>query len=191
MFDFHSFRVKASIAAIVLILFTFSCSSSTLITSEPSGAQLFINGKNVGQTPYKHKDMKITGSTLSVRLEMEGYETLSTHITKNEDLHVGALIGGIFFLWPFIWILEYDEAYHYKLKQLPQYNYGGEYYDYPQQPGAYPQQPGAYPQQPGAYPQQPGAYPQQPGAYPQQPGAYPQQPGAYPQQPGAYPQQPA
>lgn len=88
------------------ILFA-SCSSSTLIQSSPSGAKVYLNGEYAGVTPYTHTDTKIVGSSTQVRLEKEGYETLNTAFSRNEDADVGAIIGGIFFLFPFLWTMKY------------------------------------------------------------------------------------
>jgi len=89
-----------------VILFS-SCSSTTMIYSNPSGATLYVNEELVGETPYKHKDSKIVGSTNTIKLEKEGYITLNTVFSKDEEIDVGAMIGGIFFLVPFLWVMKY------------------------------------------------------------------------------------
>ncbi len=96
------------------ILFA-SCSSSTLIQSSPSGAKVYLNGEYAGVTPYTHTDTKIVGSSTQVRLEKEGYETLNTAFSRNEDADVGAIIGGIFFLFPFLWTMKYKPVRTYEL----------------------------------------------------------------------------
>lgn len=96
------------------ILFA-SCSSSTLIQSNPSGAKVYLNGEYAGVTPYTHTDTKIVGSSTQVRLEKEGYETLNTAFSRNEDADVGAIIGGIFFLFPFLWTMKYKPVRTYEL----------------------------------------------------------------------------
>ena len=96
------------------ILFA-SCSSSTLIQSSPSGAKVYLHGEYAGVTPYTHTDTKIVGSRTQVRLEKEGYETLNTAFSRNEDADVGAIIGGIFFLFPFLWTMKYKPVRTYEL----------------------------------------------------------------------------
>lgn len=93
-----------------------SCASTTLIQSSPTSAKLYLNGELAGTTPYSHRDTKIVGSTTSVRLELEGYETLNTSFSRNEDADVGAIIGGIFFLFPFLWTMKYKPIRTYELK---------------------------------------------------------------------------
>ncbi len=98
----------------ILVLFG-SCSSSTMINSSPTGAKVYINGESVGTTPYKHSDTKIVGSSSSIRLEKEGYESFNTSISRNEQADVGAIIGGIFTLVPFLWTMKYNPEHSYEL----------------------------------------------------------------------------
>jgi hypothetical protein len=93
-----------------------SCTSTTMIQSTPSGAKIYVDGQSVGSTPYSHSDMKILGSTTTVKLEKEGYETLITSFSKDEQVDVGAIIGGLFFWVPFLWTLKYDAIHNYDLK---------------------------------------------------------------------------
>lgn len=98
----------------VIILFP-SCSSTTLIQSNPAGAKLYLNGEPVGTTPYSHTDTKIVGSTTMVRLEKEGFEPLNTSFTRDEWIDAGAVIGGIFFWIPFLWTMKYKPVRTYEL----------------------------------------------------------------------------
>ena len=50
---------------------------SVSITSEPSGALVFINGNEVGRTPMKYNFDNF--GDFDVTLRKEGYETLKTH----------------------------------------------------------------------------------------------------------------
>jgi len=95
-----------------------SCSSTTLIQTEPSGAKVYMNEEYKGVTPLSYSDTKIVGSITSVRFEKEGYETLYTTLTRNESADVGAIIGGIFFLFPFLWTMKYNPTHMYELKPL-------------------------------------------------------------------------
>lgn len=100
---------------IVSVLFT-SCSSTTVINSIPPGAKVYLNGMPVGKTPYNHTDTKIVGSTTSLKLELEGYETLNTSFSRDETADVGAIIGGLFFLVPFLWTMKYNPVHMYELE---------------------------------------------------------------------------
>lgn len=100
-----------------LVLLT-SCESMTMIQSSPSGAKVYMNGEIVGKTPYEHWDTKFTGSTTSIILEKEGFQPFNTSITRDEAVDVGAVIGGCFFLFPFIWTMKYKNAHNYELIPL-------------------------------------------------------------------------
>lgn len=51
-------------------------------------------------------------------LKREGYEDFYTNLRKNEQVDVGAIIGGVFFLFPFIWTMGYNPSHHYELYPL-------------------------------------------------------------------------
>ncbi len=106
-----------------IILFS-SCASTTLIQSTPSGAKVYLDGEAVGETPYSLTDTKIVGSTTEVRLEKQGYKTFNTSISRNEKADVGAIIGGLLVLVPFLWTMKYKPTHTYELspavkKDLP------------------------------------------------------------------------
>jgi hypothetical protein len=106
-------RMLAMFLAIVLLF--SSCASSTMIESFPSGAELYLNGEAVGYTPYQMNDTKPMFSSTSVRIEKDGYRTFYTTITRDEEADVGAIIGGVFFFFPFVWALKYKPTHFYKL----------------------------------------------------------------------------
>lgn len=95
-----------------------SCSSTTTIQSSPTGAKLYLNGEPVGKTPYTHTDTKIVGSSTSVKLEKEGYEPLTASFSRNEEVDVGAIIGGMFVFFPFLWTMKYKPTHTYELTPL-------------------------------------------------------------------------
>ena len=110
----HMLKSFPSLALVALTLFS-SCASSVKITSSPSGVDVYADGFYVGQTPMRHKDAKPTGTTLSLKLEKEGYDTFETEITKDARLNVKALLGSMFIV-PLGWILAYPKARHFVLK---------------------------------------------------------------------------
>ncbi|TQI70010.1 PEGA domain-containing protein [Gramella sp. Hel_I_59] len=112
-------RCKNLIVYNLIVVFLFSsCASTTLIDSSPSNAKIYINGENVGTTPYKHRDTKIVGSTNQVRIEKQGFQTYNTTFSKNEEIAVGPLIGGLFVLVPYLWIMKYKKARVYDLRPV-------------------------------------------------------------------------
>jgi hypothetical protein len=95
-----------------------SCSSTTMIQSVPSQAKVYLNGQLVGTTPYSHTDLKIVGSSTVVKLEKDGYKPFITTITKDEEINIGAVIGGIFVVVPFLWTMQYQPTHQYELKPV-------------------------------------------------------------------------
>lgn len=114
----QSLIIKTTAVLLAVVVLFASCSSSTLIQSEPNGAKVYMNGEYKGTTPYSYTDTKIVGSSTQLRVEKEGYETLNTILTRNESADVGAIIGGIFFLFPFLWTMKYNPVHIYELKPL-------------------------------------------------------------------------
>ncbi len=111
-----TFVIKGLAITLIASILLTSCVSSTVIQSKPSGANLYINDEPVGKTPYNYNDKKIVGSFNNIRLEKEGYETFYTSFSRDEELNVGALVGGIFLLFPFLWIMDYKPNHIYELK---------------------------------------------------------------------------
>lgn len=114
----NSLLMKSSALLMAVVVLFASCSSSTLIQSEPSGAKLYMNGEYMGVTPFSYSDTKIVGSSTEIRLEKEGYEPLYTMMSRDETADVGAIIGGVFFLFPFLWTMKYKPTHNYELIPL-------------------------------------------------------------------------
>lgn len=110
--DFLKFT---SIVIVFGILMT-SCGSTTLIRSIPEGAKIYVDGEPVGVTPYEHYDTKIVGSNTQIRLIMDGYEDINTRITRDEEVDVGALIGGILLPpIPLLWVMKYKPQHTFEM----------------------------------------------------------------------------
>jgi hypothetical protein len=145
------------LAAVTLCAFA-GCASSTVLQTTPPGATVKINGMIVGQTPYTLTDTKIVGTTTMLDFEAPGYQPMRTQIQRNEELDPLALVGGIFLLVPFLWIMKYSGTHMYTLVPL---GAGGA----PAAPAAAP----GYPAAPGGYPPAdsgPAGYPPPPPGYP-------------------------
>jgi hypothetical protein len=158
------------IGAVTLCAFT-GCASSTVLQTQPPGATVAINGAIVGRTPYTLTDTKIVGSSTPIRFEYPGYAPLDVNLTRNEEVDVLPLIGGLFVLVPFLWVMKYQANHNYQLQPA---GYGAPARGYPQQPGYPPAQ--GYPPA-GNYPPAQG-YP--PAPAPNGPAGYPPPPPGYP-----------
>ena len=109
---------KKIISTLILLSFLITgCASTTLINSEPSGATLYMNGMKVGKTPYTHTDSKIVGASTSLKMKKKGYEDLYVVLSKDEDVNIGAIIGGFFVIVPFLWTMKYYPVHNYELEE--------------------------------------------------------------------------
>lgn len=97
-----------------------ACASTTLIKSKPEGARVYINGSYVGDTPYAYTDKAIAGSSQLVEIRKEGFRSNTALIKRNEEVNVGALVGGLF-VWPvLLWMMDYRSQYVLELEPLSQ-----------------------------------------------------------------------
>src|ERR1035437_10043584 len=101
----------------LLTLLLCGCSSTTMIQSNPSKAKLYIEGAYVGVTPYLYSDTKIVGSSMVIKLEKDGFKPIVSTITRDEEVDIGAVIGGVFFTVPFLWTMRYSPEHNYNLIQ--------------------------------------------------------------------------
>lgn len=110
-------RILKSISLLLVAsIMLSSCASTTLIQSTPDEAKVYLNDELVGKTPYSMRDKKIVGTRTDVRIEKEGYETFYTTIRRNEEVSAGAIVGGILFVLPYLWIMKYKPTHTYELK---------------------------------------------------------------------------
>lgn len=105
------------VICLVLIQFvTVGCASKTMITSEPEGAEVYIDNVRKGVTPLSYSDTAAAGSSKQLVLKKEGYKEFRTVIRKSE-FQVGPCIGGALVLFPFIWVLGYPEEHGFTLEK--------------------------------------------------------------------------
>ena len=100
----------------VLLILLPSCSSSILISSSPSEADVFTDGKYIGQTPILHRDDKVSGSILDVRIAKDGYADLKTEIKKTGRINWWSLMFS-WLLYPLKWIEKYPRGFYGDLQQ--------------------------------------------------------------------------
>jgi hypothetical protein len=109
--------MKKVTALTMVFFFLVGCASTTLIKSNPPGAKLQVDGQVVGETPHFYTDKAAAGTVKTVTLKKQGYKDFNGYI-EQEKLSVPALIGGIFLLVPFVWILEYPSRYSFRMERL-------------------------------------------------------------------------
>ena len=108
---------RISIVFFVFIFFIVGCASTTTIKSRPDGANVYVDNIKVGVTPLTYSDTAIAGTTKALKLKKESYTPLETVIRKSE-FQIGPCIGGLFVIFPFIWILGYPENYEFELEKI-------------------------------------------------------------------------
>jgi hypothetical protein len=97
-----------------------ACSSTTLIRTNDSAAKIYLDGELKGKGSVSHSDQKIVGGTTQVMVQKDGCEAKHFQFSRNEETDVGALIGGIFFLIPFLWIMKYKPDHTYEYSCTPE-----------------------------------------------------------------------
>lgn len=109
---------KKTLVLCTLTSLVAGCTSTTVLHSRPEGAKVYLANIYKGTTPYTNQDLKIVGATTPLRLTMEGYQPLDTSLTKDEKVNVGAVVGGVFFLFPFLWTEGYLPEHTYDLAPI-------------------------------------------------------------------------
>ena len=105
-------------ATVMLTASLIGCTSTTMIHTLPEGARVYMNDEFRGVTPYRHTDSAISGTVTAMTFRKEGFQDFHTTLHKNENVHVGAVIGGILFFFPFIWTMGYNPAHNYELNPV-------------------------------------------------------------------------
>ena len=96
-----------------VLCLTFACSSTTMIRSTDPDAKIYIDGEYKGKGQVGYSDTKTVFSSTQVRVEKPGCEPLNITMSRNE-FDVGACIGGVFLLVPFLWIQKYKPEHTYE-----------------------------------------------------------------------------
>ena len=110
-------RWQPVVCLLVFLILLPSCSTSILISSYPSGANVFANGEYIGETPVRHWDAEPSGSLLDVRIEKDGYEDLTANIEKTGRINFGALMF-CWLLFPLGWLEKYPSSFYGHLRPV-------------------------------------------------------------------------
>lgn len=90
-----------------------------MVRTDDSAAKIYVDGEYRGKGAVTVTDTKIVGSTSLIKIQKQGCEPVNTAISRNEELDVGALIGGIFVLIPFFWIMRYKPDHTFEYRCVP------------------------------------------------------------------------
>jgi hypothetical protein len=111
-------------SALLLVVLTTGCASTTVIRSDPSGATVRSrSGELLGRTPYEHSDSAMVNHAESFVVELEGYEPEYVTIKRdqwNGLRTAGGVIGGLVAFPVFatlLWAADYKESYSVELRE--------------------------------------------------------------------------
>ncbi len=107
--------IKKTMSVLIAVTFVTACSSTTTIQVTDPMAKIYVDGQMLGKGSVQYSDTKIIGSTTPVMLKKDGCDSQTHYISRDGGLHVGALIGGLFFLVPFLWVTKYRPGYTFDL----------------------------------------------------------------------------
>ena len=92
--------------------------SQVLINTEPPGAEVYVDGVYLGQSPVQYADNAIAGTAHRVEVRMEGYHPTFAEFRRNANVNPGALIGGFCCFPVWLWVVDYPRAVIYPLRPL-------------------------------------------------------------------------
>ncbi len=102
-----------SVIGLVVSTLLIGCSTSVEITSDPSGADVDINGQSYGKTPAYMTLSDFDFNVYHLTLTKLGYRDKT--VTLQNEIKVGPFIGGFIF-WPFwLWCYGPQDSYHFRL----------------------------------------------------------------------------
>ena len=90
-----------------------ACTSTTHIDSSDPDAKIFVNGEYLGTGHAHYSDRKISFSSNEVKLRKEGCLPQYYTFTRNEGIDLGAIVGGYFLTFPYLWVADYKPYREY------------------------------------------------------------------------------
>jgi hypothetical protein len=109
--------------ALLALLAWPACAHSALIESDPPGAELYVNGTQVGVTPFTLEDTPGGGERYEIVLQKPGYEILQATLQQDQfswprgvaSIACGACTLGLGCLG-LLWAWQLQDHYSYVLK---------------------------------------------------------------------------
>jgi hypothetical protein len=105
--------IKVLVATLLAAVLFADCSSSTMIRSTDPDAKIYIDGELMGKGSIAYSDTKTILTSTVVRMEKPGCAPV-TNIMSRSEFDVGACIGGVFLIVPFLWIEKYKPEFNYE-----------------------------------------------------------------------------
>ncbi len=105
-------------------ILNLGCSKHVLITSDPPGAELHVDGLLRGKTPQTLALPSHTFAQTSIRLSKEGYHDVAATLRATQ-VNGGLVVAGVVLLFLTVvggvvilvfWAWEYEDVYHFVLQ---------------------------------------------------------------------------
>ena len=106
------------VLVLVLALFASACTSSTVIRSSDPDSRIYVNGEYMGTGRAYYSDQKIAFSRNEVEIRKDGCRPERYSFRRNEEADVGAIVGGLLFTVPYLWVTEYKSHRSYEFNCL-------------------------------------------------------------------------
>ncbi len=107
---------------LLVVLFASACTSSTVIRSSDPESRIYVNGEYMGTGEAFYSDEKVAFSRNKVEIRKDGCRSEYHSFRRNEEADVGAIVGGIFLTFPFLWVTEYKSSHNYDFQCQPNSN---------------------------------------------------------------------
>ncbi len=107
------------IILILAVTLLTACTSSTVIRSSDPDARIYVNGEYVGTGHAHYSDEKVAFSRNDVEIRKEGCRPEYYSFRRSEEADLGAIIGGILFTVPYLWVTEYKDYHAYEYNCEP------------------------------------------------------------------------
>ncbi len=98
--------IKKFLAATLLLLFTSACAhQQAMFVSEPAGARVLVDGKEIGTTPCSYDYSLSAGQEFEVTVQKPGFEAVCYRV-KTDEVDAGErnkwLAAGV--VWSPLWL---------------------------------------------------------------------------------------
>ena len=102
--------------AVTIILVTAGCSHISLITTNPPGANVSIDGNNLGVSPVSFSDTSGIPKTFFVKINKPGYKEINVPIKQayKGDITLFWLLPGII---PYFFTATLNDSYGFNLER--------------------------------------------------------------------------
>ncbi len=105
--------------ALLIASQSVACAGTTTIRASDPSTRIYVDGEFRGKGVVAHQDTKTVGATTEVRLEKDGCAPQEHSFRRNEEIDVGAAVGGLFLLVPFLWVMKYKPTHSYTYRCEP------------------------------------------------------------------------